>query len=105
MTTPKKYKYPENGDWSYVLGEGGFFADSLDEAIDGVSDSVINEISFWDSDFIHELPPKLQEKAKQALKKKFAQIREECLTTGSACSDYWSIWYEGDNDEVGEVEQ
>lgn len=99
MTTPKKY--PENGDWRYVLGEGGFLAGSLDEAINEVSESVVDEISFWGSDFIHELPPKLQEKAKQALEKKFAQIRDECLTTGSACGDYWSIWYE--EDEAGEA--
>lgn len=101
MTTPQKY--PENGDWSYRFGECGSFADSLSEAINEVSNYIEGEMPEWIYDAFDGTLPELQEKARQELKKKFAAIKHECLTTGSASGEDWSIWYEGDESEVGEV--
>ena len=101
MTTPQKY--PENGYWSYTFGECGSLADSLSEAINEVSNYIEGEMPEWIYDAFDGTLPELQERAKQELKKKFAAIKHECLTTGSASGEDWSIWNEGDESEIGEV--
>ena len=95
MTTPQKY--PEQGYWSYTFGECGSLTDSLSEAIYEVSNYVEGEMPEWVSDALYGDFPELQEKARQELNRKLAEIKQKCLTTGSASGEDWSIWYQGED--------